>query len=384
MTPEIVERDRAQSVRQLVFRADEQRLLGRREPFGPARELQQAFTHQHERVGVVWVGGDGAPGRTHGDVVVPGRQCLASPSAHHVSQVVFLERSHDGLTRPPSVVRKSRDALHSTARVSPLETTSSVQALSLGRSAWPKLHLPEAAFVAWVETRARALEHVADSYLACAVAEQLEGAVDALLEAHRVLLTELARRAERAGLASEDFRQELIIRALLPRAGAPPRIADYRGTGPLGAWLRITGTRLLIQLIDRSRPAGRTEVPLEALLSDAIAWDSEDPHVAALRDEASAHLAAALREALSAVDAPTRALLRQHYVHRLGIDAVARLLGVHRSNAARRIVRARAQVLTEVRRGLTRRLSLVGRDVDSLVRLARSSLGLSLERLLEQ
>lgn len=62
----------------------------------------------------------------------------------------------------------------------------------------------------------------------------------------------------------------------------------------------------------------------------------------------------------------------------LSLDQLARTEAVHRATAARRLQKVRAQVVSSVRRLLTARLKLSPSELESLVRLARSQLDLSL------
>src|SRR5262249_44224581 len=92
-----------------------------------------------------------------------------------------------------------------------------------------------------------------------------------------------------------------------------------------------------------------------------------------LRAEAKAALADALRTAVAELDAEDRALLRLHVSDQLGIDELARLYGVHRATAARRVERARRELGRLTRRSLATSLALPPWEVDSLVRIVRSS-----------
>ncbi|HWB79497.1 MAG TPA: sigma factor-like helix-turn-helix DNA-binding protein, partial [Nannocystaceae bacterium] len=107
-------------------------------------------------------------------------------------------------------------------------------------------------------------------------------------------------------------------------------------------------------------------------LDEGLAAATDLEHVV-LRAEARAALADALSTAVSELDAEDRALLRLHVSDQLGIDDIARLYGVHRATAARRVDRARRELGRLTRRRLATALALPPWEVESLVRIVRSS-----------
>ena len=66
----------------------------------------------------------------------------------------------------------------------------------------------------------------------------------------------------------------------------------------------------------------------------------------------------------------------------LRLAEIGRLYGVHESTVSRWVTRAAEEVADQTRRRLTDRLSLSGSSVDSLARLVRSQLDLSIARIL--
>ena len=76
-------------------------------------------------------------------------------------------------------------------------------------------------------------------------------------------------------------------------------------------------------------------------------------------------------------------MLRAHFVHGLNIDEIAAAHGVHRATAARRLAKAREDLLRDTRRILLARLSLSRDELASVMRLIESKLHVSVERLLQ-
>src|SRR6202044_357253 len=90
----------------------------------------------------------------------------------------------------------------------------------------------------------------------------------------------------------------------------------------------------------------------------------------------------ALRDAVDALDAEHREILRLHFVERRTLEQLAASLGVHRATVARRLKAAREAVLGQARRAIEARLDVHDAELDSLAGLMRSQLDPSLLRLL--
>ncbi|NUP11448.1 MAG: sigma-70 family RNA polymerase sigma factor [Polyangiaceae bacterium] len=160
----------------------------------------------------------------------------------------------------------------------------------------------------------------------------------------------------------------------------PPKIGEFSGQGDLRHWLRVTLTRTLLDMTKKRR---------EELASDpdrGQAFDHPAPGADPEVDVMKAHYADAFRRAFeraaASLDVEDRNILRQHFAHGLGIDQLARIQGVHRATAARRIVRAREELLTRTRALLMRELALAPSDLDSLMRFVESRVHVTVERVL--
>jgi RNA polymerase sigma-70 factor (ECF subfamily) len=109
---------------------------------------------------------------------------------------------------------------------------------------------------------------------------------------------------------------------------------------------------------------------------------SEDPELGFLKRHYRADFKAALEAAICALEPGQRALLREHFLEGLSIDELGRRHNVHRSTAARWVVRGREALLEGMRAQLMRRLSVSAPELDSLMGLMRSQLDVSLGGLL--
>lgn len=175
----------------------------------------------------------------------------------------------------------------------------------------------------------------------------------------------------------DEVSQAVRVRLLVAEPGAAPRIAGYRGRGTLGAWIRAAATRVAIDLKRSAAP----ELAGDDLLGDLVSREP-DPALRQLKTLHRADFQAALAEALGALPDRQRAVLRLHYVDGLRLAEIGRLYGVHESTVSRWVTRAAEEVADQARRRLTERLSLSGSSLDSLGRLVRSQLDLSIARIL--
>jgi len=174
----------------------------------------------------------------------------------------------------------------------------------------------------------------------------------------------------------DEVRQKLREKMFIGSAERPPKIADYTGRGPLGGWIRMAAIRTALNL---RRDAG---APAPAQLEEKLAAES-DPELDLIKRQASGELASAIRESLGSLPADDRTLLKLHYVDGLSIDRMAPMFKLHRSSVARRIAKAREQVLADTCRLLSERLGANSKELKSLLRIARSQLDVSIPRILQ-
>jgi RNA polymerase sigma-70 factor, ECF subfamily len=243
------------------------------------------------------------------------------------------------------------------------------------RAAWPGVDVARDQFGAYVTERAgdQVPAHATDLYLACAAAAGDPRGLSAL---DRVLGEEVAAAGAAVGAdrASVDEAAQIVrTLLLLPRAERPPALLDFAGRGPLRGWLRITATRELIRLARR----GHREVELEEHVMEAPAIAGDDPALAAAKLRYREALAAAFRDALAALSAKDRVLLRFQLADGLSIDDIAAIHNVHRATAARWLVRIREELVERTHQILAERLVLEREDVASIVRLVQSQLEVS-------
>lgn len=210
------------------------------------------------------------------------------------------------------------------------------------------------------------------------------GALGGQAAALEALDAELRRVATpalgRLGIQGTDA-DEVVQRArhhLLVAGDEPARLTRYRGRGALGGWLRTVVVHLASDLRRQHRPDEDFQEELLALPGGA------DPELEAIRADSRRHFAVAFQQALAALAARQRALLRLHAVEGLSIDRIAPVYGASRASVARWIAEARETLATETRRRLGLNLQLGSTELDSLMNLARSRLDLSIARVLRE
>ena len=262
--------------------------------------------------------------------------------------------------------------------------TACAQVAAQVAARWPREWLDGVAFGRYLASRidpgcdlvvAIAEIAVADLYLAAAAAAGVPAAIAAF---DRVLTTEMPpvlRTIDPSPDAIDEVLQLLREKLLVPREGAC-RLESYSGHGPLGAWLRVSALRTALSERRRARP----ELALDDELAEILDL-APNAEVRVLAQELGSDLRAALRAAVAAQPARTRALLRLYYADDRGVEDIGRVYHVHASTVSRWLAKARADVLAQTRAELIARLATTPSQIDSLLGHA-VSLEISLESLL--
>ncbi len=251
-----------------------------------------------------------------------------------------------------------------------------------GRAAWPALRLSLEEYARLVGPSLAdglAGDVAGDLYLACACRL---GRPDALAAFERELMTQVPAylsRLEGAAPLVEEVRQLLRIRLFVAPPGVDPKIAEYRGRGPLGAWVRVVAINLALELKRGGR--GTTALEDEAEVLPQLVT-TPNPELDFLRVRYGEAFRQAFAGALAALSARERTLLKLHLVHGLSIDKIGRIYQVHRSSAARWLVEVREALYQGTRERLLSGLALAPAELDSLLALLRSEMDVSVRRLL--
>lgn len=254
------------------------------------------------------------------------------------------------------------------------------------RAAWPEIHLPAEVFLVFVGQRVTpdlasasdlAMLVAKDLYLLCAYLQGDERAVAAMQDRYLASVAETLRRMQVAEPRVQDILQGLHLRMLASHRG---ECATYNGRGALQGWLRVIAIRHAHALEEHDI----TERADEDIETAGTAWAEQDAEIAYLKTRYRAELGAALTEAMSGLTSRQRNLLRYYLMEGLNIEQIGALYQVHRATVARWIAAARQQLLDDARRILRDRLQLSDAEFESLVRMVRSQLDVSVRSLLDE
>jgi RNA polymerase sigma-70 factor (ECF subfamily) len=253
------------------------------------------------------------------------------------------------------------------------------------RAAWPGLELPTPDFVRHLAERfpdagpgpaALLALRGADLYLALGCARGDPVALAAFLARFLPGIAVAVARMDLPPGGAEEVRSQLEKRLLVGEPGAPPKIADYSGRGSLAGWLRAAAVRTALTLKRRTRPPSALDD--DALMQLPAGGDLELDYIKA---RYRADFRICLREALGALSAQERNVLRLHFIDGLSIDEMAPIYRVHRATVARWLKHHREALFDDTRRRLTERLKLSPGELESLLGLLRSHLDVSIRTL---
>lgn len=217
----------------------------------------------------------------------------------------------------------------------------------------------------------------ADLWIACATAQANPDAF-AVIEAH--FLPDVHAALEKMGLHRDriaEVKQGLRRLLFVSEQQSPSRIREYRGAGDLRAWMRVTAMRAALKLI---RKDARETSSDDALLE--VRAPEDDPELAYMKATYRAAFRTSFQEALESLEGRERTLLKQQIVDGLGIDELGALYGVHRATAARWIAGARDKLIQRTRRIFMLRAHISNDECESIMRMVRSQLDVSLHRRL--
>lgn len=217
-----------------------------------------------------------------------------------------------------------------------------------------------------------------DLALALAAGRGIVAAIAELERQFRITIDSTCRRFAGPGQTADDLKQILRAKLFVAEPGKSPKIADYGGQGFLENWLRVTAVRIFLDLHKRKDRA-REELAGDDVLALP---EPSDLMLDVIKTEYRAAVAAAMHVAARKLEPGDRHLLRQHFVANLSIDQLGAVLGIHRATAARRITRAREQLVADTRKELAKHLRLDPTELDDMIGLVMSRLDVSIGKLL--
>lgn len=244
-------------------------------------------------------------------------------------------------------------------------------------SAWPGLEATtlRTRVAQAVGARTLSTENLRDLTLAMACAMGHAPA----LETFDVLLREEVARVVRPLDASlvDEVTQVVRARLLLPENGTV-RLEGFRAEAPLRAWVRAVALRLAI---NAQRAHGRDrEVPVSA--APELEADGADPELALLRARYRQTFRAAFTQAIAALSARERTVLRLYSLDGLTLARIGVLYQKDTSTVSRWVEQTRKTLLANTRAFLAAELNLEAPALESLMRAADSEMSVSWSALL--
>jgi RNA polymerase sigma-70 factor (ECF subfamily) len=243
------------------------------------------------------------------------------------------------------------------------------------RSRWPDVSLEPEAFMRHIAERlpaeggaeeALASLHAADLYLAAACLSRDPAALAAFEREHLAPLSRYLESRDALPAFADEVKQAVRTRVLLPEGGALARLATYTGRGALGAWLRMTATRLAIDL---RRAEGRGAAGGDA---DAqVAPVATDPEIAYFSRHYGEAFRAAFESSLQALSTREATIVRLYFLEEMTAADIARTFRASERSVRRWVREARAKILLETRKALGQNLDISGTQLDSIVRFVQ-------------
>jgi len=254
------------------------------------------------------------------------------------------------------------------------------------RAAWPGVAVEAEVFVGYVAARLSVEEevgaaldglHGGDLFLACGCTRGDRTALQAFERHFIAPLAGYLGRADALPAFSDEVKQAVRVRLLVAEAGVVPRIASYRGRGPLAVWLRLAATRLALDL----RQEAGAEVDVDDQIS-RLRCEGADPELAFFKQHYREELRNATEGALRALPDRDGTLLRLHFFEQLSADTIGAMHGVSGRTVQRWIAEIRARIVEETRRLLNQRWRISDAQFESVLGLVGSQIEISVCRLL--
>jgi RNA polymerase sigma-70 factor (ECF subfamily) len=253
------------------------------------------------------------------------------------------------------------------------------------RAAWPGVTVTADVFAAHVAQvapkQSLAQLRAEDLYLACACAQKDPKAIAAFEEKYLHEVSSYIGQIDRSPSFVDEVSQTLREKLFVAEGskGTRPKICDYTGKGPLGAWLRVVCVRIALNM--RRRPKHTVEA--EGENAPVLRSPSLDPEMDYLKTRYKTEFREAFQTTLAALSSDERNVLKMHYIDGLNIDEIGKAYHVHRATVARWLASAREKIMDETKKRLTERLKIGGAEVESILGLVRSQLDVSIYKFLK-
>lgn len=259
--------------------------------------------------------------------------------------------------------------------------------VSAARARWPDFIIPPETFVAYVASRlptdrggleALTSAHADDLYLSCACARGDRAAIAAFDRTYVAEIGVALSRMRMSNAGVDEVKQLVRQKLFVAEVGKIGKVADYSGRSGLRRWVRSVAVRTCLNYLRK----GKREILVDDDRLLAGVSEEDDPEITYMKEKYRSEFREAFQEALAGLSDRQKSLLRYHYVDRLNIDEIGTIYRVHRVTAYRWLEKAREALVLQTNSLLKARLKVEEREFDSILRMIRSQLHISLQRYL--
>ncbi|HET7542700.1 MAG TPA: sigma-70 family RNA polymerase sigma factor, partial [Polyangiaceae bacterium] len=254
--------------------------------------------------------------------------------------------------------------------------------LSAGRERWPGLKIDAPELASYLADRPVSRERLTtglacDLFLAFACLANVPTAVQLFQTLYDPIVVGAAKRFDPTGALADELRQWLAETLFVRGRQGTGRIAEYRGQGPLSAWVRTCSKRAALRLAKVNNP--EVLVTRDALADEIT--DVCDQELTLLKDHYGELFRSELVLALGELPAKDRMLLQLHLVAGLSTTRIAKMYHLNQSSISRQLQRTAAATFTLIKQRIHRRLGVDTAELESLLDLARSHIELTLSSM---
>jgi RNA polymerase sigma-70 factor (ECF subfamily) len=252
--------------------------------------------------------------------------------------------------------------------------------LDQARAEWDGVDVDGPTYVAYLADRlpssgSLAAMETADLYLACALCHRVPSAVEVLERSILDKLRPPLAKFDKGSDLTDEVLQQLRTNLLTPQGDGAPQVSQFTGKGSLKGWLHVSAVRLAIGY---QRKANK-EVALDERLMQVPGDGTE---LLVLRERYKHHFKSAFQDALKSLSAEERTILKMTVIDGVTGTQLAAVRGVHRSTAVRWISAARTTLADRTKELLRERIEVPQDELESIIRMVRSRIDVSLERIL--
>ena len=169
------------------------------------------------------------------------------------------------------------------------------------------------------------------------------------------------------------------------------KLSYYSGRGSLGGWLRAIVSQLaidqfrkqsrLVQIEENREFENLAEESSEKTDNKSVVSRRANPEEIFSETEAQQDVSKALKEAITALDAEDKLILKLYYFDDLKLKDIGNALGFHEATASRKLVRVQTEIRKSVEKILQAKHGWKPEEVKRFLSETASKLGISFEKM---